>query len=59
MRILIKLVAILLLLRILGGYAQAAPYIVPPTEKPEMDTVGIYTVNIAPVDFVNVEFIAP
>ena len=44
MKLLIKLAAILFLLRVLGGYAQAAPSpsLVLPTEKPEANLAEVY-----------------
>jgi hypothetical protein len=56
MKILIKLIAIFMLLRILGGYAQATPSLsaLSSTEPSETDSAGGYTVDISPVDFVEV-----
>jgi hypothetical protein len=56
MKILVKLLAIFLLLRILGGYAQATSSlsVLSSTETSAMDSAGGQTVDISPVDFVEV-----
>lgn len=50
MKVLIKIIAIFLLLRIMGGYAQIMPSFGRLTEKPKMISAEIQTIDIVPAD---------
>lgn len=56
MKIMIKLIAMFLLMRILGGYAQATPSLslLSLIKTSEMDSAQGYTVDIPPPDLVEV-----